>query len=214
MMKSTQAMLPLAAIKPNEGQIPGVPANPRLISKDDFAALCDSIRDNPEMLALRELLVVPLGESYVCLCGNMRLRALGTLGVDKAPCKVIEDADPAKLRRIALKDNAEAGEWDVEEMLRSWSIEELARFGVRDIEAKAAALDPDGLGEEFSLPDGEKPDEQTVSVSFSQSQAETVRRALEAREEEARQESLASGNKDRRACAFYLIMKSWAEQRK
>lgn len=213
-MKITQSILPTVSIQFNTGQYPGVPRNPRQIDKKDFDTLCTSISDNPEMLALRELLVVPHCGKYVCLCGNMRLRALQTLGVEDAPCKIIEDTEPAKLRRIALKDNVEAGEWDIEEMLKSWSIEELTRFGLKDIETKAAALNPDDLSDEFSLPDADEPAERKITVKFTETQAVAVRLALKREEEQARRESIASGNKDLQACAFYLITKLWAEQKK
>lgn len=40
----------------NEGQVPGLPRNPRFIRDDRFEALKKSISDAPEMLELRELL--------------------------------------------------------------------------------------------------------------------------------------------------------------
>ena len=48
----------LSDIEPNKGQIPGVPKNPRQM-KDDvkFRKLKASIQDDPEMLALREVLI-------------------------------------------------------------------------------------------------------------------------------------------------------------
>jgi len=62
-------------IWPNEGQISGLPKNPRFIKDERFLKLVKSIIDAPEMLRLRELLITPYAEKYVAIGGNMRLRA-------------------------------------------------------------------------------------------------------------------------------------------
>ena len=51
-------MLKLSAIEPNKGQIEGLPKNPRFIKDEKFKKLVKSIEDNPEMTAMRELLVI------------------------------------------------------------------------------------------------------------------------------------------------------------
>ena len=71
----------LSDIVPNKGQIPGVPKNPRQM-KDDvkFRKLKASIQDDPEMLALREVLIYQYNGLNVIIGGNMRYRALKELG--------------------------------------------------------------------------------------------------------------------------------------
>lgn len=58
-------MLPMEQLEENTGQLEGLPKNPRLIKGDKFKKLKKSIQDNPEMLALRELLVYPMGGGQV-----------------------------------------------------------------------------------------------------------------------------------------------------
>ena len=58
-------VLPLADLETNTGQVEGLPQNPRLIKDEKFKKLKKSIEDNPEMLALRELLVYPIGGGQV-----------------------------------------------------------------------------------------------------------------------------------------------------
>jgi len=43
----------------NTGQIIGLPENPRFIRDEEFESLKKSIQEYPEMLNLREILVVP-----------------------------------------------------------------------------------------------------------------------------------------------------------
>jgi hypothetical protein len=58
-------------IKPN-------PSNPRVIRDEKFKKLCQSIKDFPEMLELRPIVV---NDDMIVLGGNMRLRALQELGI-------------------------------------------------------------------------------------------------------------------------------------
>lgn len=68
--------IPTVNIWPNDGQISGIPKNPRFIRDDRFAKLVRSIIDHPEMLKLRECLVVEYEDEFVAIAGNMRLRAV------------------------------------------------------------------------------------------------------------------------------------------
>lgn len=113
--------LPLALIDPNTGQVEGLPKNPRLIRDKNFKSLKQSIEDNPEMTALREILVYPQGDRFVIIGGNMRYEAMKSLGLETAPCKVIpKDTPVEKLRQIVLKDNSGFGEWDYDLLGNDW----------------------------------------------------------------------------------------------
>ena len=82
-MKTT---IPTALLDYNKGQIEGLPKNPRFFRDYRFEAMVKSIKDSPEMLELRELIVVPFMERYVVVCGNLRLRACKELGLTDIPC--------------------------------------------------------------------------------------------------------------------------------
>jgi hypothetical protein len=115
----------------NTGQIEGLPKNPRFIRDDKFAKLVQSIKDDPEMLDLRELLVIPHGKEYVVIGGNMRLRAMIECGHKEAPCKVLDKATPPeKLRAYAAKDNVGFGEWDWDALANEWDAGELSAWGL------------------------------------------------------------------------------------
>jgi len=120
--------IPISKINLNNGQLKGVPKNPRFIRDGKFDLLKKSIEEDPEMIELRELIVVPLEDKYVCIAGNMRLRALRELGYKEAPCKVI-DYDDKKLRAIATKDNMPYGDWDWDLIANEWDTAELEEWG-------------------------------------------------------------------------------------
>jgi hypothetical protein len=134
--------IPIAKLALNTGQIEGLPKNPRFIRDDRFAKLVQSIKDDPEMMALRELLAYPTGKEFVVIGGNMRLRALKELGYKEAPCKVLDKATPVeKLRAYTIKDNIGFGDHDWDGLANEWDAGELSDWGLD------AALDPIDLRE-------------------------------------------------------------------
>jgi hypothetical protein len=136
-------MLPLSKIESNKGQIEGLPKNPRLIRDGKFEILKKSIQDDPEMTALRELLVVEHNGKYVIIGGNMRFRAMQDLGIKEAPCKVIPaDTDVEKLKAYTIKDNAGFGEWDWDDLANEWCDAPLSDWGVDVWEAQDEEVNP------------------------------------------------------------------------
>ena len=117
-------MLKLSTIEPNKGQIEGLPKNPRFIKDEKFKKLVKSIGDNPEMTAMRELLVYPLDNGkHIIIGGNMRYRAMKELGIKDAPCKVIpQDTTIEQLQAYTLKDNSGYGEWDFDLLANEWDL--------------------------------------------------------------------------------------------
>ena len=92
----------------NTGQIEGLPANPRKIDVNAFSKLKENITNNPEMLALRGLIVYETkGGKYVVIGGNMRLRDMRELRTfDKAPCIIIPPGTPVeKLKTYTVLDS-------------------------------------------------------------------------------------------------------------
>jgi hypothetical protein len=115
----------------NKGQVEGLPKNPRFIRDERYKAMVKSIEDAPEMLKLRELLVVEHGSKFVVIGGNMRLRACKELGMETVPCKVLPaDTPVAKLREYAIKDNNGFGEDDWDVLANEWDAEELQEWGM------------------------------------------------------------------------------------
>lgn len=134
-------MLPISNVFPNIGQVKGLPKNPRFIRDEKYKKLVQSIKDDPEMLELRELIVYDTGDpslGYVVAGGNMRYRALKELGYKEVPCKVLHTGFPIeKLRRIVLKDNSSFGETDFQLLIDEWSMDEI----------ELAAIDIPEIGE-------------------------------------------------------------------
>lgn len=115
----------------NDGQIDGLPKNPRQIRDHRYEKLKKSIEDAPEMLQLRELLVYPHGGKFVIIGGNMRYRACKEIGYKELPCKVLDAETPVeKLRQYAIKDNENFGEYDWDIVANEWDTAEMEDWGV------------------------------------------------------------------------------------
>lgn len=118
-------------LRTNSGEVEGLPRNPRKISKKNLEKLKKSVQDAPEMLRLRELIVIPHGGGFVVIAGNQRLEAAKAVGMTALPCKVLpSDTDPAKLREYAIKDNLPFGEDDWEVIASDWDTAELDEWGM------------------------------------------------------------------------------------
>lgn len=144
-------LLPLSAIEPNRGQIEGLPKNPRVLRDAKFDALKKSIIDDPDMLALRELLVYQHGDKYVIIGGNMRYRALKELKYKDAPCKVIPADTPVEtLRAYTIKDNGDFGEWDFDLLANEWDDEPLNDWGV-DLPNFSGGGNPSDLSDRINM---------------------------------------------------------------
>lgn len=115
----------------NEGQIDGLPINPRQWKKDDIERLARSLQETPELFEMRPCIVYPLGAKYIVLGGNMRLTAARSLKLTEVPCVIVPEGTPTdKLKEIVIKDNGSFGEWDYDELANAWSDLPLEDWGV------------------------------------------------------------------------------------
>ncbi len=117
-------------IMPNEGQLKGLPKNPRFIRTKEFESLKKSIQEDPEMLDVREVIVYPFKENYIIIGGEMRYRALIDLDIKQIPCKILpKTLGVEKLRSIAIKDNVHSGKDDWDILTNEWEDKELENWG-------------------------------------------------------------------------------------
>jgi len=103
------------------------PNNPRTISKIQFQRLKKSIRDFPQMIELRPIIV---DENNVILCGNMRYRALVDLGDEKTVVEIAEGLTEDQKRELLVKDNVGYGAWDFDILANEFDVGLLVEWGV------------------------------------------------------------------------------------
>ena len=111
--------LPISKVRPNSD-------NPRYIKDEKFKKLVQSIKEFPEMMPVRPIVV---NKEMVVLGGNMRLKAMQEAGLDKVWVEVV-DWSEEKQREFIIKDNVGFGEWDWDELANTWDSVELDRWGL------------------------------------------------------------------------------------
>ena len=184
------------------------PNNPRLIKDDKFKKLVQSIKDFPEMLNIRPIVV---NTDMVILGGNMRYKACKEAGLKEVPI-IITDLSEEKQREFLIKDNTSGGEWDWEVLANEWDNEELESWG---LELVGFDVDAEDYGEDFSLKDGDKEPFQQMTFTLADEQAEQIKNAIsdiKSTDEYKYCETL--GNENSNGNALYLIIMQWAEQKR
>lgn len=103
------------------------PSNPRYIRDAKFKKLVKSIKEFPEMLEKRPIIV---DENMVVLGGNMRLKACKAAGLfDIWIDKAIGWSEEQK-KEFVIKDNVGFGEWDWDILANEWETEILNDWGL------------------------------------------------------------------------------------
>jgi hypothetical protein len=103
------------------------PDNPRVIKGDKFKKLVQSIKDFPQMLELRPIVV---DEDMVVLGGNMRLRACIEAGLKEVPILRASMLTEEQKREFVIKDNSSFGEWNWDILANEWDIKDLSAWGI------------------------------------------------------------------------------------
>ncbi|MBQ6771353.1 MAG: ParB N-terminal domain-containing protein [Bacteroidales bacterium] len=131
-IESNFVTIGLDLLEPNEGQLEGLPANPRKISESKMDLLKANLQQYPEMLSMRGLMVYPLDNGhYIIIGGNMRHRAMMELGYDSAPCIVIpKETDIERLKAYSVIDNNGFGKWDWDMLANEWDEDLLNGWGI------------------------------------------------------------------------------------
>ena len=78
------------------------PNNPRIIKDDKFKKLVQSIKEFPEMLELRPIVV---NNDGVVLGGNMRLKACKEAGLKEVPVIKASELTEEQQKEFIIKDN-------------------------------------------------------------------------------------------------------------
>ena len=124
--------------------------NPRLIKAENLEKLKNSIKDDPDFLTKRKILVNDTKDWMIVYAGNQRLRSLLALWYTEVPDEWIdiEKNIPLKLmEKRAFKDNVEYGEYD-HDKLKDFDLEFLKELDLPEWELDLSELNDIDLDEE------------------------------------------------------------------
>jgi hypothetical protein len=125
------------------------PNNPRLIKDEKFAKLVQSIKDLPEMLSIRPIVV---NTDMVVLGGNMRLKACKEAGLKEVPIIIADNLTEEQQREFLIKDNVSGGEWDWVMLKNEWDTEQLDSWGL-DIPNFETEQALEAVEDNYEIPD-------------------------------------------------------------
>ena len=109
------------------GKIKNNPNNPRLIKDDKFKKLVKSVKEFPEMLEIRPIVV---DKDNIVLGGNMRLRACQEAGLKEVHIIQADKLTEKQQREFIIKDNLGMGEWDWDDLANHFDASDLNRYGI------------------------------------------------------------------------------------
>ena len=188
-------------VKPNEN-------NPRFIKDYKFKKLVKSIKEFPEMLKLRPIVV---NSDMVVLGGNMRLKACAEAGLKEVYILKADELTEQQQREFIVKDNVGFGEWDWDILGNEWNSVQLEDWGMDNWQN----IDDIETSDEFSLPDGDKEPFQQQTYTLADAQAEQIKNAIaDVKKTEEYNYVETFGNENSNGNALYLIISQWVEQKK
>jgi len=192
----------LTDIKPN-------PDNPRVIRDENFQKLVNSIKEFPEMLDLRPIVV---NKDMVILGGNMRFRACQEAGYNEVPVVIADNITKEQEREFIIKDNVSGGDWDWEILANEWDAELMNEWG---LDVPGFDVDVSEMTDDFTLPDGVKSPFQQMTFTLANEQAELIKQAIsDMKQTERYKYGETFANENGNGNALYFIVEQWAEQKK
>ena len=193
--------LPIKALKPYE-------KNTRKHQKKDV----DNIAKSIEKFGMLD----PIGiwKGNIIVEGHGRMMACKQLGITEVPCVRLDHLTDEQRREYAIAHNAtaELSEWDLDVLLDELADLDFDGFDFDfGIETEGEDYSPDEFGDEFSLPDGDKPEICQMTFTLHQRQKELIEYAISVVKDDVTE---TFGNTNGNGNALYEVVKQWAEQRK
>lgn len=138
MTENSIQILPIGKVKIN-------PDNPRTITDDAFKKLVKSIKDFPDMLTKRPIVV---NNKMIILGGNKRYEAAVEAGLKEIPV-IVTDWNKKQQQEFLIKDNTSFGEWDWQALQQTFDFEQITDWGVKPIAlgGNNVEMEDDGLPE-------------------------------------------------------------------
>lgn len=150
----------------------------------------------------------------VIVIGHCRALAAKKLGMKEVPCVCVDDLTPEQVNALRLVDNkSNESDWDFD-LLK----DELPELDLSDfdfdfdfgLQADGEDYSPDEFGDEFSLPDGDKPEICQMTFTLHQQQKELIEYAISIVKDNV---SETFGNANENGNALYEVIRQWAAQR-
>ena len=156
---------------------------------------------------------IVIDRNGVIVIGHCRALAAKKLGMKEVPCVCVDDLTPEQVNALRIVDNkSNESPWDFDILP-----DELADIDLSDfdfdfgLEDDGEDYSPDEFGDDFTLPDGDKPEICQMTFTLHQRQKELIEYAISVVKDDARE---TFGNTNGNGNALYEVVKQWAELKK
>ena len=191
--------VPIETIKPYAG-------NAKLHPQEQI----DQIKRSIELMGFDDPIAV--WKNGEIIEGHGRLIAAQQLGMTTVPIIRLDDLTDEQRRSYALIHNKLTMNSGFDAEVLELELAEISEIDMSafsfDIDA---VIPPDGFGDDFSLPDGDKPDICTMTFTVHTEQKYLIEYAMSLVADSV---SETFGNTNKNGNALYEVVKQWAEQRK
>lgn len=181
--------------------------NPRR-NNEAIQKVANSIRDfgwkNP----------IVVDKDFVIIAGHTRYEAAKTLGIEQVPVIVAADLTPeqAKAYRIADNSTGLVADWDLTKL--DLELAEMPTIDFSEYGLNMSDLDPEELGEDFSLPTGDKSPFEQMTFTLATEQAQKIKDALaEVKGTDTYKYIETMGNENANGNALYALVTIWLQQK-
>ena len=172
--------------------------------EEQVKAIANSIRE----FGFRQPLV--LDKNMEIIVGHGRLAAAKLLGMTAVPVVMADDLTEEQVKAFQLADNkTNESEWDAN--ILGGELGDILNIDMSDFGFDLDSISPDEFGDDFELPDGDKPEICQMTFTLHQEQKQLIEYAMSLVENDVFE---TFGNTNKNGNALYEVVRQWAEQRK
>ena len=145
--------------------------------------------------------------------GHCRYEAAKKLKLETVPCVCVDELTDEQVKALRIVDNkSNESEWDFDFLADELADLDLSGFDFDfGLEDEGEDYSPDEFGDDFTLPDGDKPEICQMTFTLHKQQKELIEYAISIVKDNVTE---TFGNTNGNGNALYEVVKEWAEQRK
>lgn len=156
---------------------------------------------------------IVIDKDNVVVIGHCRLLAAKQLKMKEVPCVCVDDLTEEQVKALRIVDNkSNESEWDLDILPDELAELDFSGFDFDfGLEDEGEDYSPDEFGDDFTLPDGDKPEICQMTFTLHKQQKELIEYAISIVKDNVTE---TFGNTNGNGNALYEVVKEWAEQRK